>query len=105
MYTFAMTFLFVSQYESERDEESVQMLQRSTQVGEHYFMGKPTYWDASEKLPKGYLDIFIFDEDQDTLVRIKFEDAIDAMCIPEVFDKKKGSMFGLHVSRCQHVTY
>ena len=44
-----------SQYEVSDDQDSVQMLQRSTQVGEFYRMSPPAVFDAKESLPPSYM--------------------------------------------------
>ena len=46
-----------SQYEVSDDQDSVQMLQRSTQVGEFYRMSPPAVWDMNATLPPSYMDI------------------------------------------------
>lgn len=65
--------LFVS-----TDSDSVQMLQRSTQVGEYYRMAAPKVWDAEAGLPPHYMDIVIYDEEQDKHVHITFAEALRA---------------------------
>lgn len=42
-------------YETSDDQDSVQMLQRSTQVGEFYRMSPPAVYDASQRLPSWYM--------------------------------------------------
>jgi hypothetical protein len=37
------------------DQDSVQMLQRSSQVGEFYRMSPPTVFDMSKPLPPSYM--------------------------------------------------
>ena len=44
-------------YEVSDDQDSVQMLQRSTQVGEFYRMSPPAVWDTTAALPPSYMDI------------------------------------------------
>lgn len=39
------------------DQDSVQMLQRSTQVGEFYRMSPPPVFNTSQRLPSTYMDI------------------------------------------------
>ena len=46
-----------SQYEVSDDQDSVQMLQRSSQVGEFYRMSPPQVWDDTKLLPASYMDI------------------------------------------------
>ena len=48
-----------AQYEVSGDQDSVQMLQRSTQIGEFYRMHPPPVWDKSKQLPPTYMDILI----------------------------------------------
>ena len=59
--------------------ENVNMLERNTQVGEYYVMSPPEYL-GSEKLPSSYMNLTIFDENQDRLVMITFEDAVRHAC-------------------------
>ena len=42
-------------FEVSEETDSVQMLQRNTQVGEFYRMKAPETWDMSKKLPSNYL--------------------------------------------------
>ena len=63
------------------DQDSVQMLQRSSQVGEFYRMAPPSVFDMTKTLPGSYLDIMIYDEEADKLVHIEFEQALRACCI------------------------
>lgn len=65
-------------YEVSDDQDSVQMLQRSTQVGEFYRMSPPAAWDRTKKLPPAYMDIMIYDEESDRHVHITFEQAMYA---------------------------
>jgi hypothetical protein len=67
-------------YEVSDDQDSVQMLQRSTQIGEFYRMSPPAVWDSSRRLPSSYMDIMIYDEESDRHVHIPFEQAIWATC-------------------------
>tara|TARA_B110001452_G_scaffold143769_1_gene119585 strand:- start:9269 stop:9442 length:174 start_codon:yes stop_codon:yes gene_type:complete len=46
-----------AQYEVSDDQDSVQMLQRSSQVGEFYRMSPPPVFNASQRLPPSYMDI------------------------------------------------
>lgn len=43
------------QYEVSDDQDSVQMLQRSTQIGEFYRMSPPAVWDNLKPLPPSYM--------------------------------------------------
>lgn len=48
--------VFVSMpYEVSDDQDSVQMLQRSSQIGEFYRMMPPPVWDPNKKLPGQYM--------------------------------------------------
>ena len=60
------------------DQDSVQMLQRSTQVGEFYRMHPPPVWDPKERLPPTYMDILVYDEEADKHQHIQFETALYA---------------------------
>ncbi len=46
-----------AQYEVSDDQDSVQMLQRSTQVGEFYRMCPPPVFPSEKLLPASYMDI------------------------------------------------
>jgi|TARA_B110000967_G_scaffold209775_1_gene267598 hypothetical protein len=46
-----------AQYEVSDDQDSVQMLQRSSQVGEFYRMSPPPVFNDSQRLPPSYMDI------------------------------------------------
>lgn len=61
-----------AQYEVSDDQDSVQMLQRSSQVGEFYRMSPPAVFDDTERLPASYMDIMIYDEESDRHVHIPF---------------------------------
>lgn len=72
-----------AQYEVSDDQDSVQMLQRSTQVGEFYRMHPPPVWDKSQPLPGTYADILIYDEEADKHQHIRFITALNAACTVE----------------------
>ena len=63
------------------DNESLQMLTRSSQIGEFYVMSPP------QVEPKGSAlhtcDMMIFDEERDCHVRITWEDALNATLVNE----------------------
>ena len=85
-----------SQYEVSDDTDSVQMLQRSTQVGEFYRMSAPKTWDRSKnagKLPPHYMDIIIYDEEMDKHVHITLDQAYNA-AVPEGIDPIAASANG-----------
>lgn len=65
------------------DADSVQMLQRSTQVGEYYRMMPPHTWDPKKLLPQAHMDIVIYDEEADKHVHITFEQALYATCVED----------------------
>jgi hypothetical protein len=65
-----------SPYEVNDDTDSVQMLQRSTQVGEFYRMAAPKV--QPEKLTKYMYDIVIYDEEMDKHVHITIREALAA---------------------------
>ena len=73
-------------FEVSDDTDSVQMLQRSTQIGEFYRMAPPPVFDESKKLPGSYMDIMIYDEEADKLVHIEFEQALRACCVDNKAD-------------------
>jgi hypothetical protein len=81
-------------YETSDDQDSVQMLQRSTQVGEFYRMSPPAVYDASQRLPSWYMDIMIYDEESDRHVHITFRQAMRATCYGHP-DGPKGDIFKL----------
>jgi hypothetical protein len=58
-------------FEVSDDTEAIQMLQRFSQVGEHYIMSAPDVADDTE----GSADILIYDEERDVHVKITFKDA------------------------------
>jgi hypothetical protein len=67
------------QFEITDDTEAVQMLQRTSQVGEFYVMGPPVIpLTAGDTPAKNFLDIVVFDEESDRHVIIPWEDAIAA---------------------------
>ncbi len=70
-------------FEVSDDQDSVQMLTRSTQVGEFYVMGPPTV-KPNGKNEKHFMDILIYDEESDRHVRITWEQALDATCAGEL---------------------
>lgn len=65
-------------YEVSDDQDSVQMLQRSTQVGEFYRMHPPPVWNVHTKLPGTYADILVYDEEADKHQHIRFATALAA---------------------------
>jgi hypothetical protein len=79
-------------FEIADDSESVQMLTRATQVGEHYVMSSPEpgtpLWQNSAESSKvtGFCDVVIYDEDSDRHVRIRWRDALMATCTHEFPD-------------------
>ena len=71
---------FRAQYEVSDDQDSVQMLQRSSQIGEFYRMSPPEVWDGTKRLPQSYLDLMIYDEESDRHVHITALAALAASC-------------------------
>lgn len=67
-----------AQYEVSDDADSVQMLQRSSQLGEFYRMMPPPVWQKERLLPPQYLDLLIYDEELDQLKHIDFKQALHA---------------------------
>lgn len=65
-------------FDSGDSVDSVQMLRRSTQVGEFYVMRPPSVLSTVEasKLPGSYMDVIIYDEERDMLKHIHFGDAV-----------------------------
>ena len=61
-------------FNSGDDSDAVQMLQRSTQVGEYYRVRAPEVFKPGE-LPGSYMDMKIYDEERDNLVHILPSDA------------------------------
>lgn len=77
------------QYEVSDDQDSVQMLQRSSQVGEFYRMSPPPvpkFDPTTKRLPPEYMDILIYDEEMDQLKHISFEQALFACGLNTVAD-------------------
>ena len=75
-----------SQFEVSDDADSMQMLQRSTQVGEYYRMAAPPvgWLDGEGAKHRNYMDIILYDEEQDRHVHISFEEAIKAAGITDL---------------------
>ena len=72
-----------SPFEISDDADSLQMLQRNTQIGEFYRMRAPSIEFASDPKHAFYLDIVIYNEDSDMHTHISFEEALNASCIFE----------------------
>ena len=79
-----------SPFEISDDADSLQMLQRNTQVGEFYRMRAPSIdWTPADKTKaaaenakhKNYMDIIIYNEESDMHVHISFEEALKATCV------------------------
>jgi len=96
----------LSQYEVSDDQDSVQMLQRSSQVGEFYRMSPPPVpkFDASGLLPPEYMDLLIFDEEMDQLKHISFAQALYACGLNggALFDVIKFSTFGTDAEKAKY---
>ena len=67
------------QFEVSDDADSVQMLTRSTQIGEFYVMGPPIFKPDEGTI--GFMDLYIYDEESDRHVRIPWEAAVAATCL------------------------
>jgi hypothetical protein len=65
------------------ESDAVQMLERSTQIGEFYRVKAPE--TKSTNLPPTYLDLTIYDEEKDKLVHIPFATLLKA-AIPKDMD-------------------
>ena len=72
-----------SPFEISDDADSLQMLQRNTQIGEFYRMRAPSIEFAEDTKHAFYLDIVIYNEDSDMHTHISFEEALNASCIFE----------------------
>lgn len=87
-----------SPFEISDDADSLQMLQRNTQVGEFYRMRAPSIgWTGTKPEHKNYMDIIIYNEESDMHVHIAFKDAIEAACVDdatlqEMFGKDKAGL-------------
>jgi len=68
-------------FEVSDDQDSVQMLQRSSQVGEFYRMAPPAVFKETTALPATFMDILIYDEEADKLQHITFDEALYATCV------------------------
>lgn len=62
-------------FETSDESDAVQMLQRQTQIGEYYIIGAPDNCPPADKFCSW--DTIIFNEDTDTLERIRFVDVLD----------------------------
>ena len=63
------------------DADSVQMLTRSSQIGEFYVMAPPQVEPANKAHT---CDLLIYDEESDRHVRITWEDALKACCVAKL---------------------
>ena len=73
--------IFTSEpFEVSDDADSVQMLTRSSQIGEFYVMSPP---QVEPENPEHVCDLLIYDEESDRHVRITWEDALKACCIDD----------------------
>ena len=71
--------IFTSEpYEVSDDADSVQMLTRSSQIGEFYIMSPPQVKPANAQHT---CDMLIYDEESDRHVRVTWADALAACCI------------------------
>ena len=83
-----------SQFEVSDDKDSVQMLQRSSQVGEFYRMCPPAVHDEKKPLPASYMDVMLYDEEADKLVHITFEEALFASGIHNMTKEQINILLG-----------
>ena len=70
-----------SPFEISDDADSLQMLQRNTQIGEFYRMRAPSIKFEDGPKHAHYLDIVIYNEDSDMHTHISFEEALKASCL------------------------
>lgn len=68
-------------------KEAVQMLQRSTQVGEYYVMSAPQLYNPSVPLSANAMDVILYDEEKDNMCRVGFEKALKFAMMSEVSQK------------------
>ena len=68
-------------FEVSDDADSVQMLTRSSQIGEFYVMAPPQVEPANKAHT---CDLLIYDEESDRHVRITWEDALKACCVAKL---------------------
>ena len=68
-------------FEISDEQDSLQMLQRNTQVGEFYRMRAPSIEFESGTQHKNYMDIIVYNEESDMHVHISFEEALKATCV------------------------
>ena len=65
-------------FEVSDDADSVQMLTRSSQIGEFYVMAPPQVFPGEGEKGKFTCDILIYDEESDRHVRVTWRDALKA---------------------------
>ena len=76
--------IFTSEpFEVSDDADSVQMLTRSSQIGEFYVMSPP---QVKPENAQHTCDVLLYDEESDRHVRITWEDALQACCIAGATD-------------------
>ena len=78
-------------FEVSDDQDSVQMLQRSTQIGEFYRMSPPAVWKSTDFLPGAYMDVILYDEEKDQHVHIPFSEAFYAAGLGDISDPAAGA--------------
>lgn len=75
------------------DSDSVQMLTRSSQIGEFYIMMPPQIKPTGDEDNRLHTaDMLIYDEESDKHVRITWEDALRATMFPDLADDALVSM-------------
>ena len=86
-----LTVVTSEPFEVAEDQESVQMLTRNTQVGEHYIMKPPEPGQKIDPEQRGFCDIVIYDEEGDQHVRMSWSDAVKATCASELIGNVVGA--------------
>jgi len=74
-------------YETSDDTDSLQMLQRTSQVGEYYVMKRPVQMDDNDPNKSKCADILIYDEETDSHVYISLAEAIKHVGLDKLGDK------------------
>jgi len=73
-------------FEVSDDTEAVQMLQRFSQIGEHYIMSVPE--GVADGAVPNVADVLIYDEERDVHVKISFKAALAATGVAELIKKE-----------------
>ena len=80
-------------FEVSDDADSVQMLTRSSQIGEFYVMSPPQVKPMGSGAGEFSCDMLIYDEEADRHVRIRWEDALNATLIDHESGTKTTGLF------------